>query len=116
MALKAKESRRALYRIKYFGPWATFGFSSAFTQANSLGRILDLSEVSLRFRFENKGLVSGSQLKGSIRLLCGEKINISGQVLQIRDYNIVLRLDKIIPYHLIVREQAVLKPDRSNRQ
>jgi hypothetical protein len=100
------DSRRALYRIVYpitERPMVRIGGADF--------PVIDLSEMGLRYELGRSGVPElGSKVRGALAMRRGGEVSVGGEVIQLREGAIVLRLDPPgIPFGEVIAEQRHLR-------
>ena len=72
--------------------------------------ILDCSESGVKYKWSHDTPELGSLVRGRIRFLIGEHVEIEGVILRVEDENVCVQLtESSIPFKITLAEQRYLK-------
>jgi hypothetical protein len=100
-----EQNRRQHYRIVYPSVLAPRLILNALVFA-----VVDISEWGVRFKKSDYFVFRpGVEVEGDITLFGGEKIHISGTIFRGQNDDVVIALDRKIPFSVILSEQTQLR-------
>ena len=67
--------------------------------------VADISEMGLRF-FNEKKINLGNWVKGTVKLLSGDSIDVAGMIVEVKGIDIYMNVDNPIPKEILTKEKA----------